>query len=315
MKELDRNNLIEYLKHAINLESAVIGQEQIIEQYNTISERSKPQLRQQSMPQKPDAIITDNSNINIRKYIDIGIAGFGFILAIIPAASDDVDFKGNEFAVFLGLAMLIIGIVLFVRNNNITKKATQENTKRYEAMLEAYNRQSESIRKQNAAATLRYNEAKSAWDKSNSKALDELHRHLNDSKRTLSTYYSADVIFPKYRNLPALTSIYEYITSGRCAELAGANGAYNLYENELRQNTVIAQLNTIISNLEQIRQNQYTLYTEIVKINQSTERIANELRTIRGYTYVLTELSALNTYYNGVTAASSSAIAFYNAIS
>lgn len=97
--------------------------------------------------------------------------------------------------------------------------------------------------------------------------------------------------------------------------MTGPNGAYNLYELELRQNTVISPLNTIISNLEQIRQNQYILYNELVQITQNTHKIAGELRAIRGYTYTLTQFAALNTYYTGLAAASSSAMAFYHALS
>ena len=150
---------------------------------------------------------------------------------------------------------------------------------------------------------------------SNNDMLSALNGSLSNSNGILEQYYSADVIFPKYRTLPALTSICEYLSSGRCDELTGPNGAYNLYELELRQNTVISQLNTIISNLEQIRQNQYMLYSELVQITQNTRKIAGELRAIRGYTYALTQFAALNTYYSGIAAASSSAMAFYHALS
>ena len=124
--------------------------------------------------------------------------------------------------------------------------------------------------------------------------LFKLNASLANSNELLEQYYSVDVIFPKYRNLPALTSIYEYLASGRCDELTGPNGAYNLYELELRQNTVISQLNTIISNLEQIQQNQQMLYRELVQITQNTRKIVGELSAIRNYTYAMAEFTALN---------------------
>ncbi|MBR4711255.1 MAG: hypothetical protein IKP10_04430 [Clostridia bacterium] len=86
----------------------------------------------------------------------------------------------------------------------------------------------------------------------------------------MTDYYAKDVIYPKYRALPALTSIYEYLSSGRCSTLTGADGAYNLYETETRQNIIIGQLSAVIENLEQIRTNQYVLYQEMRRINEST---------------------------------------------
>ncbi len=157
-------------------------------------------------------------------------------------------------------------------------------------------------------------EALPLWQSSKEEGVAYLLEKKQQTQTVLEKYYSPDVIFPKYRNLPALTSIYEYLTSGRCEELTGPNGAYNLYETELRQNTVISQLNTIISNLEQIRQNQYVLYQELVKVNAVTQSISREISAIRGYTYTLTELSALNTYYNAITADCTSALAFLEVI-
>mgnify|MGYP007024707781 CR=1 FL=1 len=51
--------------------------------------------------------------------------------------------------------------------------------------------------------------------------------------------------FPKYRNLVAVSQIYEYILSGRCTELGGYQGAYNLYEQETRMDIVIMRLDDI----------------------------------------------------------------------
>ena len=145
------------------------------------------------------------------------------------------------------------------------------------------------------------------WMDFKNDGLSYLEGKKTEMQTVLSEYYASGCIFPKYRNLPALTSIYEYLTSGRCDGLTGPNGAYNLYETELRQNTVIAQLNTIIENLEQIRNNQYTLYQEMTRITANTSRISSELSVISTYTFKLTQLSALNAFYNSVTAENSGA--------
>lgn len=95
-------------------------------------------------------------------------------------------------------------------------------------------------------------------------------------KKTLAArneLYAYDIIFVKYRNAVALSSFYEYLSSGRCTTLEGADGAYNIYENEIRLNLVISQLDTVIASLEDIKQNQYMMYQEMRNINASLQRL------------------------------------------
>ena len=39
--------------------------------------------------------------------------------------------------------------------------------------------------------------------------------------------------------MTAMCTMYEYFVTGRCDKLSGADGAYNLYETEVRQNIII----------------------------------------------------------------------------
>ena len=83
--------------------------------------------------------------------------------------------------------------------------------------------------------------------------------------------------------------------SGRCFELEGPDGAYNLYEMELRQNVIIGQLSSIVSDLEQIRNNQFLLYQELQKANATVESVLYEVRGVR-------ENTRLTAYFARVTA-------------
>ena len=132
-----------------------------------------------------------------------------------------------------------------------------------------------------------------------SKAIMERHDSaLIGLERALQELYDQNVVFPKYRNMVAITTINEYLSSGRCFELEGPNGAYNLYEMELRQNIVIGQLATVVDNLDQIKNNQFVLYREIVNTNHIVSEIVDELREIKAET-------KLNTYLSKVIAMSS----------
>ena len=94
-------------------------------------------------------------------------------------------------------------------------------------------------------------------------------------EKTLEQLYSSDIIFSKYRNLVSVSQFYEYFMSGRCTTLEGHEGAYNLYENEARQDIIITKLDRVISLLEEIRDTQYQLLEAISESNALLRDIAN----------------------------------------
>lgn len=100
-----------------------------------------------------------------------------------------------------------------------------------------------------------------------------LKSSLNSTRKLLNNLYSYNIIYSKYRNMVAVTMFCEYLESGRCVQLQGAEGAYNLFEKELRDRIIIAELKTISSQLESIRQTQYMLYEEMRRGNDTVNRI------------------------------------------
>ncbi|MBE6610114.1 MAG: hypothetical protein E7634_05565 [Ruminococcaceae bacterium] len=104
-------------------------------------------------------------------------------------------------------------------------------------------------------------------------SIQEIQKTRNDISLALSHVYAYNVVYPKYRELVPVTMFCEYLASGRCDALEGHEGAYNIYENELRQNIIISKLDTIASKLDSIRSSQYLLYTAISDSN----RISNQM--------------------------------------
>ena len=94
---------------------------------------------------------------------------------------------------------------------------------------------------------------------------EELLKGLYTAKNKL---YGSNIVFKKYCNFVAISSFYEYLSAGRCTGLEGADGAYNIYENEIRLDTVISQLTQVIESLEQIQKNQYVIYSAIKETNK-----------------------------------------------
>lgn len=79
----------------------------------------------------------------------------------------------------------------------------------------------------------------------------------------------------------AVSSFYEYLSSGRCTNLEGHEGAYNLFENELRLNIILVKLDDIIERLDDIRSNQYALYAAISKSNKNINHLRRSLSNMQ----------------------------------
>jgi len=91
--------------------------------------------------------------------------------------------------------------------------------------------------------------------------------------------------------LTAVTQIHEYFSVGRCSELTGHAGAYNLYESELRQNIIISNVEQINNKMNELARNQHNLYSMI----QNTNRVLADVRTETGFIAHNTSVIALNT--------------------
>ena len=116
-----------------------------------------------------------------------------------------------------------------------------------------------------------------------------LQKQNKESKQNLTQIYSLNIIFPKYRNFVMLCSIYEYICAGRCTTLEGHEGAYNILEMEIRLDRIITQLDQIVIRLDDIRNNQYMLYSAIQETNKqvteilkSTDYVMESLQNFQG---------------------------------
>lgn len=248
------------------------------------------------------------------------------------------------------------------------KKVLEENealTRKYQAEMEAYQKEvkrcdeektrliSEERAARIEAAQKKVDAAKMALDE----AEDRLDRAIKDGetspapativkeildkeiaeveellKRTYSTrneLYAYNIVFGKYRDVVALSSFYEYLMSGRCTSLEGADGAYNIYENEIRMNLVISQLDTVIASLEEIKQNQYMMYQELHSINQSLDRLNQTMdqalesiqridantEGLAENTRVIAHNTALAAYYSKVNADLTNALGYMVAFS
>lgn len=275
---MKQEELLKYMKDAIEVETDLATQEQMLERSLEEIENRKPTLKLYSDPQRP-TLETSQCTYSLAGLCFL--AGFLFFVILC----------GHHFgvALLIGSIWMIPGIFIVMR----AKKIEEINSGR----LNEHNTKVQAIKEKNKQETKKHNNIIKQCDNSCIVLREATQPHINQTKELLDKLYDKNIIYPKYCTLPALTSIYEYFMTGRCTELTGPHGAYNLYEDELRKDTVISQLNTVIENLEQIRHNQYMLYQQVKSINENTNTIVSELQQIKDYTIRLTQLTALNAYY------------------
>ena len=139
-------------------------------------------------------------------------------------------------------------------------------------------------------------------------AIRECQIKQRDTKTLLQNYYKLDYIYPSYRGLIPICTIYQYLDSGRCDTLTGHEGAYNLYENELRMNTIIGKLDDVIDRLDDISTSQRLLAQEIKQSNAQISRISGTLDNIENNT-------ALTQYYSSITASNTTFMSWLAAFS
>ncbi len=118
--------------------------------------------------------------------------------------------------------------------------------------------------------------------------ISKADKALRRQNEALEKYYSINVIYEKYRALVPVATILEYLKSGRVNRLTGMDGAYNLYEQELRQNLIIGKLDDIAHVSRDILKSQHELSAAVNNaagtINQTLKAInrvaeANEINT------------------------------------
>lgn len=301
MKEFtSKKELLEYIGQAIEVESNVLSQQNLIKEYDENSEQRKPTLNQEEHIESSIDVSKEKGKANNqRQYSWVAFLTAG--MSVILTGGDGIGWAIAMLAVVAGLVCICLSSVNKREADYWTERKKEED----EVDIQRVNAANVQLREQ-------YNHDLALWQAANDEAHSYFAKPLAETQEVLKNLYSADVIYPKYRNLPALTSIYEYLITGRCEELTGPHGAYNLYEDEVRKDMIISQMNQVIQNLEQIKANQYKLYEEVCRIRENTQAAVNELRAIHGYAAELTGLASLTAYYAGIAASNTNVMMYYH---
>ena len=129
-----------------------------------------------------------------------------------------------------------------------------------------------------------------------------MEQNRNETVRVSNCYYDKNIIYPKYRGLIPVASIYDYFKSGCCDCLTGHEGAYNKFDNELRMNLIISKLDDVLYKLDQIRNSQYMLYDAINYATQNSERLTNTVNMLANNMQSIAENQEVIAYNSRIAA-------------
>ncbi len=250
--------IAEYVSRVAVLEKSVYTQNRTIEQLESqIGSLGHPNSYERPVEPNHASLFDDADPKGT-----FSIAGFGAMIGGFIGL-----FAGSIlWGAFIGGALLLGGVCLWqaIENSNYNSAADEE----YRKNMNWY--------KASIAADKERVSAEFAEKRKLVEILHSMKDKRDETAGVLESYYGKDIIFPKYRNLIAACSFYEYFASGRCSSLTGHEGAYNIYENEARLERICTKIDEVIINLEQVRNNQYYLYAAIQEGNQISQQLLTE---------------------------------------
>lgn len=242
---LSTSSLLKYLRMVYDMESSIYQQVKLIKQLSEI----EPPLPPLPPPDQEKPTFKGGKLL-----MAIGLSSLSIAIVLLFFSS---QYWSNAVS-----ALLLLAGIVSIYNSFAGKAANKENVAQWE--IDNARRREYTA----AIAKRRYinNEVKLAEGK------------VVESNRFLEQIYSNNIIYPKYRNLPAISSFLDYFSSGRCSSLTGPYGAYNLYENEARLDGIITRLDNINTQLNRIQFHQQMLFFAVRDCNETVDRLYHAVK-------------------------------------
>lgn len=249
--------LKEYLKMLVDLEKQLYTQEKVIADL----EYTIPRLgyrRNICEPQRGSVEVCDNETVN-----------FFFVSVVVGIIGIFIRFLRIPCLVIAGFYLLLaaMGYINGSAENDRREQRYREEYQEYKnAVLQ------DSVRVENELKRKVLLEAQ----------LKKLKNMNAKTKMTLQKLYNRNIIHPKYRGLIPVCSLYGYFDTGVCTQLEGHEGAYNKYDTESRLDYIICKMDEVLKHLEEIKSNQYQLYSAIQESNAQFDKLISNTNYMMG---------------------------------
>lgn len=251
--------LQEYLKIVLDMEQELFFKEKL-----------KKQIQHRIAMLGRECVIEKPTRAKKEPFKDIMVAVFyGMLLGLVTGlvvGTILADGLGTDDAVANWSLLICIGMGAFLPIRAAVKSEEDKNIA-YAIELNAYS----SRVRQNQDRIKNENKEIIFWKRE----VENIEKSIAYTNKLLQNMYGRGIIFPKYQNFVMISSVFEYISSGRCASLEGHEGAYNILELEIRLDRIILNLDRIISNLEEIKKTQYVLYSAVKDSNRKIDQLIN----------------------------------------
>lgn len=287
---MNTNDLKEYVKKVLELESSIYMQKEAICNLeanvdNLLETKFTPHknLYNYKLYKRPEM------KVDFTMFISSYLLGFliGFIGGVIykyttslVASMFEVIKNGFLVGILVGFfGWIIYSLYEFIVFKKLCKKTKNDNAKiikntdEANKQIEAYNNE---VEKENYERKLKIEKEINYLNNQ----IDSIKEIKKQTENTLVQFYEKNVIYPKYRDLIAVSSFNDYLLSGVCVELEGHEGCYNKYDIEIRLNTIIYKIDEVLDNLEKIEKNQHSLYIEMKKCSSRLELIMDGMDSV-----------------------------------
>lgn len=260
---MEGRELKEYIRRVYLLEASLYQQNDLL--YEVENQRDYyVNYRGQQINEIPLEDVSINDEVGCCSLFGVVLGGgIAFVVSLFKANSGESFLYIMITGIILGFLLPLVFLLVLQSWNEKEAEERYKEKVRQNELLKSQNKKNAIIK-----ADLLKNE------------ISDLEDQYYETKDILDEYYEKNIIFPKYRNIVAISSLYEYLESGRCSRLDGHEGAYNIYENELRQEIIIRKLDDVIQRLDMIADNQIMLYNAITECNKNNVNILNAIMFI-----------------------------------
>ena len=259
-------------------------EEEAIESYEKKAERTRTQLKDYKKLEYRRKVFNFKFNFDL-KIFGIGVLALLVIYFIGKAAG---AFKGLNVGLGIALLILIPALAVFAvqavkyfrgkaehekMEDEATQKYSEEQDQLEKDTIESLNndiKDFENIIKNHKNEKARL---EAITIKEYEREIAENAESLEKIDRALEVYYEPQALYPKYRSLIPVATMYGYFDSGRCIDLTGHSGAYGYYEKELRYKNITEDLDEILQKTEEAAGDQALIQKKVAEIKDKASKL------------------------------------------
>ena len=265
-------------------------EEEAISSYEKKAERSRTQLREYKKLEYRRKVFNFKFSFDYKVYL-AALVLYLIIFAIGRAVGSD-PFVHFNVGLFIVLMILLPALVVMVVQAAKYMKGKAAHEKQEDEATQKYSEEQDQLEKDTIESLNNdisdyeniikgHQNEKARLEKL---AVAEIEREIADNaaslesaEKALETYYETNALYPKYRSLVPVATMYAYFDSGRCIDLTGHNGAYGYYEKELRYKNISEDLGEILQKTIEAAGDQAVIIRKIAEIKANVRGLMGNL--------------------------------------